>query len=115
MAMIRLQPFSTTLTAAGTAGGLLTMADTSGITRHACLSIAGTGEGWRVEVIRVIDGTKVLARKTGFMAVSSDQPHQGNPQNLSDITDGAAVLVEEQWVPDLYQDDVPATLSIPVK
>jgi hypothetical protein len=115
MAMIRLQPFTTTLTADGTTAGVLTLASTAGITRHACLSVAGTGEGWRIEVIRVVDGTHIIARMTGFMAVGPSQPNQGNVNNLSALKNGATVILEEQWVPDLYQDDVPTNLAIPTK
>ena len=115
MALIRLQPFTTTLTANGTSAGLLTVASTTGITRHSCLSVGTATDGWRVEVIRVIDATHLLARMTGFMVVSPSQPNQGNVMNLSVIPNGAAVSLEEQWVPDLYQDDVPANLAIPVK
>lgn len=115
MAFIRLQPFTTTLTADASVAGLLTMASTAGITRHSCLSIATATDGWRVEVIRVIDATHVLARMTGFLAATTAQPNQGNAMDLSAIPNGASVILEEQWVPDLYQDDLPANLAIPVK
>lgn len=109
MAMMRYQPFTTTLTAAGTVGGLLTMTATTGIGRHCCLSLTHATGGWRVEVVRIISATQVLARMTGFVA------GQGNVNDLSAIPNGATVSLEEQWVPDTYQDDVPATLAIPTK
>jgi hypothetical protein len=115
MATIRLKPFTTNLTAQGTVGGILKMTSTSGITRHACLSIDSGSAGWRVQVIRVVDSITVIARMTGFQAVSGTQPNQGNPNDLTPITNGSVVILEEQWVPDLYQDDVPTDLAIPVK
>jgi hypothetical protein len=115
MAMIRLQPFTTSTLAAGTASGVLNVAATTGITRNACLSIDHATGGWRVQVVRVVDATHIIARKTGFTAVSGEQGYQGKANDLSDIPNGAAVVLEEQWVPDLYQDDVPDNLSIPTK
>jgi len=114
MAMLRLKPFTTTLTADGTTAGVLTVAATTGITRHACLSIAGSGNGWRVEVVLVVDATHIIARMTGFTAAIPGQGNM-NVNDLSAIKNGATVILEEQWVPDLYQDDAPQNLAVPIK
>jgi len=106
MAYIRLQPFTTFCTAAGTTGGQLTVGSTSGITRNCLLNIDCAADGWQAEVVRVVDGTHLLAR------LSTAIPRR---MDLSAIPNGATVIVEEQWVQDLYQDDCPATLAIPVK
>lgn len=115
MATLRLQPFNTSLTADGTPAGLLTVASTTGITRNSHLSIGTVSDGWRVEVIRVIDATHVLARMTGFLAAGPSQQNHGNAMDLSVIPNGAAVILEEQWVHDVQQDDAPANLAIPTK
>lgn len=115
MASIRLQPVSTTLTANGTVGGVLTMASTTGITRNCHLSIDHVTGGWRVTVVRVVDATHVIARQVGFTAASVNGPAVQNVHDLSALPNGAAVILEEQWVQDLYSDDIPATLAIPVK
>lgn len=112
MAMIRLKPFATTTTAIGTAGGLITVTSTAGLARHAhvTLSKAAWG-GLRVEVVRVVSATQFLAR----VADSFEYRDIRNKADLSSVPDAASVSLEEQWVPDLYQDDVPLDLAIPVK
>jgi hypothetical protein len=113
MAMIRLKPFTTATTAPGTAGGLLTVADTSGLTRHCHISIGTVAAfaGLRCEVVLVVDATHVVAR----LANSMEYAGVFNKNDLSAVPAAAPITLEEQWVPDLYQDDVPDNLSIPTK
>jgi hypothetical protein len=66
--------------------------------------------GWVVQVIRVTDATHVLARYADDGAIQ-EHPH---PTDLSAIPTGADVHMAEQWVQDLYSDDAPDTLAIPV-
>lgn len=115
MASLRLQPVETTTTAQGTAGGLLTLATTVGMARHAVLQVTHATGGWMLEIVRVIDGFKVLARQTGFIAESPAFPGVRNPNDLTVIPNGATVFMTEQWVADLYSDDAPLTLANPVK
>jgi hypothetical protein len=115
MASLRVQPVVTSTTAQGTAAGHLSVASTTGIPRHAVLVISHATGGWVVEVVRVIDGTKLLGRQCGFIAETSANRHVNNPQDLTVIPNGATVVMEEQWVQDLYSDDVPLTLANPVK
>jgi hypothetical protein len=115
MATYRLQPVITATTAQGTATGLLTLGTTVGITRHSVLLISHATGGWKVEVDRVIDATKVLARQCGFTAMSPVNSPIQNPQDLTVVPNGADVTLPEQWVSDLYVDDLPDSLSLPTK
>ena len=116
MASLRLQPVVTSTTAIGTVAGLLTLASTVGITRHAVLQVDAAGAGgWMVEVVKVIDVTKLIARQCGFTAASPVNPPVKNPNDLTVIPNGATVYMTEQWVADLYNDDIPDSLSLPTK
>lgn len=115
MASLRLTPVETTTTAQGTASGTLTIASSVGMTRHCVLHITHATGGWMVEVVKVISATSLLARQCGFTANSPVTPGVKNPQDLTVIPNGAAVIMPEQWVADLYSDDAPDTLSIPTK
>jgi len=115
MATYRLQPVTTATTAQGTVAGLLTLATTVGITRHAVLLISHATGGWQVQVDRVIDGSRLLARQCGFTAASPVNSPVQNPQDLTVVPNGADVFMQEQWVADLYVDDLPDSLSLPTK
>jgi len=115
MPMMRVKSFTTNLTAGGTAAGLLVMADTSGITRNSVLNIDHATGGFRVQVERVLDSKQLLAAITDFTAESGNGPGVWNRRNLSAIPNGATVILEEQWVQDLYAEDAPMSLAIPTK
>lgn len=114
MATLRLQPVTTSTTAQGTVGGILTVASTTGITRRAVLYVSNS-DGWVLEVDRVIDATHLQARHTGFVASTPEKPGIFNRTDLTVIPNGATVIMPEQWVSDLQNDDIPTSLALPTK
>ena len=110
MAMIRVKPVVTATSAQGKVNGQLTLTTTVGITRHAILSInKDPGGGWIVEVLAIIDGTNLLAR------YADDGVPLANRKDLTAIPTASTVVMPEQWVPDLYSDDIPDSLKFPVR
>lgn len=116
MAYVRVQAVATTTAAQGGTTGILTLGTTVGLTRHAILTISKAAApnvgGWEVEIIRVTDATHVTAR---WADVGDRATQMKSRLDLSAIPTGAVVLMPEQWVPDLYSDDAPDTLALPVK
>jgi len=114
MAMIRVKPVVTTTSAQGKANGELTLTTTVGIPRHSILSISKdtgggpTDGGWIVEILAVVDGTHVMAQ------YADDGLSSANRKDLTAIPTASQVVLAEQWVPDLYSDDIPDSLKFPV-
>lgn len=105
MAMIRCPQVETYTTADGTSTGTLKVANTVGIPRHSLLNVSWAAGGEELEVVLVVDSTTLLCRKQVKV----------HKNDLSNIPNGSIVIMETQWVPDLYSDDIPQSLAIPVK